>query len=97
LMAIPRGVSLTSAPALQNRAMLLDWTHDAGGWISPGYAYVSATLPNLKGSRRTERIRVHSAGEKGDAGISDILSRTRTCKNIFGPLGGNRTCFNKCK
>ena len=29
--------------------------------------------------------------------MRDIKAGVRMCKNVFGPLGGNRTCFKKCR
>lgn len=29
--------------------------------------------------------------------VVDVTAGSRACKNIFGPLGGNRTCFGKCR
>ena len=33
---------------------------------------------------------------RGEKFVSDVLNGVRNCMNIFGPIRGNRTCFQIC-
>ena len=46
-----------------------------------------AKLPNLKTLQGSDVNQLQR----------DLNGGARACKNIFGPLGGNRTCFGKCR
>ena len=52
-----------------------------------GNRFRYAKLPNLKTLQGDDKNQLQR----------DLNGGARACKNIFGPLGGNRTCFGKCK
>lgn len=68
------------------------WANDSIGLFSASYEELRRTyvlLPSVKAMRESAE-QVHRELAK------DMLNSLRTCKNIFNPPAGNRTCFQIC-
>jgi len=76
-----------------------------GAWSRLKYASLPSLSTLGQGSSGFNSNNSNNKGKKQDGVLSnkDTLSASavrngvRACRNIFGPLGGNRTCFGKCR
>jgi hypothetical protein len=66
---------------------ITQWANHSVGWYSESYEMVLSTHSLLPSLKNLDRSMVF---------VSDVLNGVRSCNGIFGPLKGNRSCFDVC-
>jgi hypothetical protein len=85
----PRGLRAlgeTGAESNQTIARVIRWAKHSVGWFEKSYEdelMRYGQIPSLKNA-------------KSEPFATDVLQGMRNCMKIFGPLQGNRTCFQIC-